>query len=536
MELPQQFPSFLLLFHLLLPGVASYSLLTGRFKPSGDAIRLTTTFTSLALGLTSLLLLVCVTAFPQLQTSAGEIQCVIAIPGDFLRPGMMDQINWGISPPSALFLCLLPWLTLTIQLFQRRSETTSLQSGCHLLLLGSLGIFIASQDIGSLLSSGAMCILLISFLIARNGVEEKRSGAGLFLSIQMTGLLIFAAGLAMFLAGAAAVRSAPYGTPGISSSSIPGLVEIVQTAMAEHPAVLPLWEEYRLLPAGLTLLGIVIMAAGFPMQVWLSEVSASASLGERLWLLAWVKGVLFTGFRLLQEIDPVAFSLFSLWGLAISIFGALFVSSLLFSQAYLPRLQSSALAWTQQLAFMSAFAAMQPFPNWLTSILVCHLAGMVLLTIALTTLSERSQSVEISSFRGLMGRAPWMQGVLVSCMLMLTLTPLSLGFFQGWLTSTALLQADTTWSSVYRVCFVVANLLALAGLARVTQLLCTGPLRLPEMAPPLRERTSQGTSTISLEFSLGQKTVLIFWALLGILVGVLFPVVMIFLGSPEVAI
>ncbi|WP_437228095.1 hypothetical protein SH661x_000718 [Planctomicrobium sp. SH661] len=445
-----------------------------------------------------------------------------ALPGSGHDPQFIDHVVWGVVPVTAVFLSLLPWLAMTAQAFTAESRQTTSRIATYLLLTGALALFIVGRDLGSLLSGAFFAILLIAFSIARNGIEDKRASASLFLSVQTLGLILLAAGLAMFMSTAAAIRSAPQGVPGESSATLTTLTEIIHTAIENHPAAEQLWGEYRTLPAFLVLAGIVVMGAGFPMQVWMSEVSATSSLPERLWLLTWVKAVFLIGLRLLVEIDAGALRDFAWWGLSISIPGALFVSSLLFSQAYLPRLQSSAVAWTQQILLIGAFAVTAELNQWLVPMLICQTAALTLFTIALTTISERFRSVEISSFQGLIHRASWLLPTLITCLLTLTLTPHALGLMQAWLATVTLQGSETWWGSTARLLYLLADILALAGLARVTRQLCTGNLRLPEMSPGLRERVEIVSPAVSLDLSRWQTVLVWGWAILALAPAFLF--------------
>lgn len=514
MDLVQHFAPSLLLAHVICPLFVGLLLTSGHIKSNRIAQQIATGV-NLLLAALSILLLVSLFQGAALERSlpgaTSEIRFSWPPSNDGASPPLMGRVTWAIVPENAPFLCLLPWLSLTVQLFTTTAESGFRRTGMNLMLLGTLGLFTVSTDVGSLLSGAFFSVLLVSLLVARHGTPLKRSAASLFLIIQMTGLMLFAAGLAIFVANAGAIRSAPHGLPGNGSTTLPELAAIIQSAVHQHPAAEQLWGEYRTLPSWLVLCGIVIMGAAFPMQVWVSEVSDSAALGERLWLLGWVKAALLVGLRWLSLLDPEALRSFGMWGLAISIAGALFASSLLLAQAYLPRLQSSGLLWTQQVALISAFAATRDLDQWLIPLLISHMAALVLFIITLTMISERYFSPELTSFQGLSARADWLTPVLATCMLTLTLSPLGLGLLHAWLATATLLGSETWWGALLRLIYLMANLLALAGLARITQQLCTGTFRSPEMAPGLRERACLPEPTATLQLSRVQTMLMFGW-------------------------
>jgi len=540
MELMQLNASYLLLFHVICPFVCGLLLFSNSSKPYRRGANSLTIGLHLLLVTTSLGLLILMLG--RLVQTGAPVPIRLDIPislslftissGSGTSPELMSRLVWGIDLESAIFLCLLPWLSLTAELFTTTAQRSLNRTAANLLLLGSLSLFVVGWDLGTLLCGGLVTILLIALLVVQHGGEGKRVSTNIFLTIQICGLLLLASSLGMFVASAGIVPSAPIDLPGKSSTVLPEVADRIQTAVATHPASSRLWDEYRLLPSGLMLCSLLIMAAGFPIQVWLSEVSESAALGERLWLVVWVKAVLFIGLRLLNTLDPEALQTFGWWGLMISILGAIFVASLILSQAYLPRIQSSGLAWTQQMALIAAFCAAHSLNSWLVPLLICQTAGLVLFSVALTLISERYQSVEIASFRGLAQRAGWLLPVLLICLLTLTLTPFSLGLTESWLVSATLQNGEDHWGSLLRLIYLLADLLALAGLARVTQQLCTGPLRLPEMSPGLRERAQLPPPTTTLNLSGSQLCLLAVWGALAIAAASSPPVLRIFNGLP----
>jgi len=546
MELMQRSASYLFSFHVICPFVCGLLLLSRSPKPHSRTSNSLTIGVHLLLATTSLCLLVLMLGRLVQTGELAPIRLDIPIsipvstpifapspssePGDSLE--LMDRLVWGVDLESVIFLCLLPWLSLSAELFTAVEGRSLRRTAANLLLLGSLGLFVVGWDLGSLLCGGLVTILLMTLLVVQHGGEEKRTSANVFLTVQICGLLLLASSLGMFVASAGIVPSAPVDLPGKSSTVLPDVAEKIQTAVTTHPASAQLWGEYRLLPSGLMLCSLLLMAGGFPIQVWLSEVSESAALSERLWLVIWVKAVLFIGLRLLTALDPEALQTFGWWGLMISIPGALFVASLILSQAYLPRIQSSGLAWTQQMALITACCAPHSLNAWLVPLLICQTAGMVLFSIALTLISERYQSVEISSFQGLAQRSGWLLPVLIVCLLTLTLSPLSLGLMDSWLVSATLQTSESNWGSLFRLIYLLADLLALAGLARVTQQLCTGPLRSPEMSPGLRERAQLSPPTTSLSLSGMQLCLLTVWGVLAIVAALFLPMLRVFSSLP----
>jgi len=524
-EFAQRLTPGLLLFQLLAPWIAAIVLSFPRFRVDRKTEWLVF-LVHLLLAVSGLVLAGCVLFLSHSEsvTVTVPIEFVVPLGNVSSTSSLLSHLVWELDSPAAFWMCLIPWIAISAQIFSTEMIATSSQITGHLWLTASLNLFIAAGDVGSLAVGAGATILFLAARIAWFGGDDKRNTAVQFLMLQLSGLMLMVAGLGLFVASASLIRSAPFGPPRPSSFSFPELESFLQTAITNHPAAEQLWGEYRVLPSALMLLGIMMMAAGFPMQVWLSESSASAALGERLWQLAWVKGVLFTGLRLLAALDPEALHSFGWWGLIISIPGAIFVSSLLFSQAYLSRMQSSCLAWTQQLGLIAAFTATQHLELWLVPLLFSQLAGMVLFTVALTTISERYRSVEMASFQGLSARAGWLLPVLATCMITFTLTPLGIGLIQGWLVSTTLQGTESLAGTLLRGGYFLANLLALGGLVRITHQLCTGPLRLPEMAPGLRERTQLPASIVTLQLSRGQLILLAAWGVLAVVMAVSGPI------------
>lgn len=522
MESVQRLAPYLLLFQVLFPFVSG-SLLIVRPLGSGRALRCGVAAVHLCLAVTSLALLGSVFLLPSAGAASAALQFTIPLlPGSHPLPLMRD-LAWMLDLESAAFLSLIPWVALSAQIFTTEQEQTASQLAGNLFLTGSLSLFLVAGEVASLMCGAGFSVLLISSRLIRFGGVDKRTSASQFLTLQFIGGGLLAISLGMFAASAGLIRSAPQERPGSSTFNLMELGHLIQGSIASHPAAEQLWGESRVLPSCLMLCGLLIMAGGFPMQVWLSEVGASAALGERLWLVAWVKCVLLVGLRLLMALDPEALRSFGWCGLVISIPGALFVASLLLSQAYLPRIQSSGLAWTQQVALIAVFSATRDLQIWLVPLLICHLAALMLFTIGLSTISERYRSVEISSFQGLSSRTGWLLPVLLVPLLTLTLSPFALGLMEVWLVSATLQGSQQVFGSMLNLLFLLADLLAVAGLARILRQLCTGPLRLPEMSPGLRERTPLAAPVATLTFSVGQCLVLGAWSVLAILAAFSFP-------------
>jgi hypothetical protein len=520
MELMQLIAPSLLLFHVVCPFVAGVLLACGAIRSTVHA-RWLSIGTNLVLTGTALVLFVFLNRTP--LPGVTSIQFVATLPTVTSTSDLVHYVIWGLIPSTGGLLCLVPWVAITALLLTPSEEFSVARHRSQLLSVAALGLLITGWDIGSMLTGTFLSAALIAEQICLYGRDERRSASRLFLTYQVIGGFLLAAGISMIIASLGVVRSAPRGVPGDSVASLPELMSLLQGALESHPAASQLWGEYRTVPCVLMLLGIGIMAAIFPVQVWMSEVIDSSSLPERLWLIFRVKAILLIGLRWVNILVPETFHGLTWWGLVISAPGAVFVASLLFSQAYLPRIQSSAVMWTQQLAFMIAFAATTDFDTWMGALLVSQLAGLVLLTITLTTITDRFRSIELASYQGLSAQAGWIAPALVSCCLILTLTPLGLGLLNLWL-MTATLQGSGAPGEVFlRGCFFVANLLALAGLVRVTRTLLTGERRVPEMSPILLARIGETPPVRTLELTGVQMFILMTWGMIALITGIWFP-------------
>lgn len=520
MELVRLIAPPLLLFHILCPLVVGLLMASGAIRSPVHARRIALG-TNLVLTGTALALFALLIRSP--LPGITSIQFVGTLPAIAPSSDLVQRVVWGLVPATGGLLCLIPWVAITALLFTPADQFSVSRQRSQMLTVGALGILIVAWDIGSMLTGTLLAAALIAEQICHYGGENRRPASRLFMTMQTIGGVLFAAGTSMIIASLAVVRAAPRGVPGDSVTSLPELTSLLQGALEAHPAALQLWGEYRSVPCVLMLLGIGMMGAIFPLQVWMSEVNDSASLSERLWLIFWVKAILLVGLRWLQLLVPETLHGMAWWGLAISAPGAVFIASLLFSQAYLPRIQSSALMWTQQLGIMAALAATNDFETWMGALLVSQLAGLVLLTLTLTTITDRFRSIELASYQGLSGQAGWIAPALVSCCLVLTLTPLGLGLLNLWLLTATLQGSGVPGEFLLRICFFTANLLALAGLVRVTRTLATGDRRVPEMSPVLRERIGLPPAASSLSLSGLQTFILMTWGMIALVTGLWFP-------------
>jgi hypothetical protein len=266
---------------------------------------------------------------------------------------------------------------------------------------------------------------------------------------------------------------------------------------------------------------------------WFSESVTAAATGERLWLIAWMKVVLLVAGRVLFQLDRDAMAALATWGSILIVAGAVFTAAQLYAHTDFPKLQSAALFWSQQIAALTLFLLPGKIDRVLMPLLLVQLAGLVLWSISLSTISDRYGSVELNAYQGLSHQAGWLGPALLTATMLLTLTPLGTGLFQAWLATTAYLNAESLWGSCCRLGILMADLLVLAGFLRVGCRLVSGPPRLPEMSPVLRARAGISVPQTSLQLSLTEGVLLWGWGMAGVLAAILLPLFMLLAGGND---
>ncbi|SFH54791.1 proton-conducting transporter transmembrane domain-containing protein [Planctomicrobium piriforme] len=458
-----------------------------------------------------------------LNGTGGGVEVAWPIPSWGTGSSLANRVVWQIDLMTAGFVALLPWVSLTASLFTEPVEARQQQISGNLLLVGALQFFAGGGDIGSCFAGLFASALLISLMIAWYGGEAKRSVAWMFLATQWIGGLLVMGGLGMLIAAASLIRSAPRGVPGDASAAIPELAKILQEAFERHSAARELWGEFRGLPMLFIVVGFLLMSGCFPVHAWLTRSLLAAPLAVRVWIAAWVKGVMLIGLKFISQLDAQTIADLQGWGWTVALLGGLFMAGLLLVQADFGRLLAAAIVWTQAVATISICGATRDFERLLVPLLLSQMAALILLTVALSILPARCRSIELGSYQGLWSRTGWIGPTLLVCLLLLTLTPASAGLFQAWLGFASLQGWEKGWGLAAWVLNILANGVALAGFVRIARQLVTGPLRLPEMSPGLRERVSSPPPEIDLTLSRAQRWLLCVWAFIGLATAFLYP-------------
>ncbi|WP_437187314.1 hypothetical protein SH668x_000704 [Planctomicrobium sp. SH668] len=511
MQLTQHLVPYLLLFQLLFPALAAAIVFLLLQRCPKVAARLSVVVYGL-LALTGLVLLREAQLLPALEDfdNAITIEWQLRSP----QPGHQwaDRISWRLTSDSALLIAVLPWVGVTTQLFSRSPVNTSQRTSLNLLIASLVSLFIVGDDFGTLLSSGFFTAILISLSVATSGIQHRRRSANVFLVMQVIGLILMGASLAMFSSSASMIQSVPVAAPGETKATIFELASRIQTAFQLHPAATELWGEYRELPSLIWILGLAIASGCFPFHLWFSEVNASSHLQDRIWILVWSKVLLFVGVSTLMELDPEAVKNFGNWALYITVSGASFVALMMFSHAQLPEILSNTVIWTQQITLISVIAIPDAIGALLSGLVIGEIASLILLSVTVSTITERFRSTELVRYQGLNAIAPWLPPTLLLCCLTLTLTPGVTGFAQAWSAMISLEGIGTSGGAALRWVVLISNLLAVAGLLRLFRQLGSGDLHLPEHPQPLREQLQSSDAKASLCFTAFQYSLFIFWA------------------------
>jgi hypothetical protein len=511
----------LLLLHVLLPFAAGGMLAVfgnSRCRRHCEPVLL------FGLACTSLLLLVYAIA-SSLDPGLAPVFVSWNLPGAQRGIDLVDRVLWGADLPTSAFLAVIPWLAMTAAR-AGHGDSQSGQPQTQLWLLGAMDLFLVGRDFGSILAGAGIVAAILSIRIARFGGRSKRSGAATLMSVQYIGICLMGFALSGFSASAGVIRGAPRGTPAASVTTLPDLADHLHHSFQTRPGAMELWSDSRGLPVLLMVIGSGLLCAAFPLHSWFSEAMTAAAIGDRLWLIAWTKAVLFVSVSFLFYLDPGLIEELSSIGSVVVLAGSVFAASQIYSQNDFPRLQSSALLWSQQLALFACFLFPATIEYALMPTLLVQLAGLILWSMSLSTISERYGSIELSAYQGLADRAEWLPAALLASAMLLTLTPLGMGLFQAWLATTSALNADLGWSICCRWGVLVADLFALAGFLRVYWRLVSGPSRVPEMSPALQARMETAVPVRNLQLSFLKRVLLWGWGIAGILGAIVFPLLL----------
>ncbi len=461
------------------------------------------------------------------QTLRGEpavIRISQALPLSPL-PTVLDQLSWRLDHITVGIVTLLPWASLTIYLFAERPELRRKFLVPNFLLIGAFQFFLVGSDIGSCLTGGFAAALIISYLMVSIGNQKQRHLESDFLTVQWIGGMMLAAGLAMFIAASSLTQAAPRGLPGNSSAILNNLGETVQSAVTQHEAASEFWKDSRGLPLLIIVLAIVLMSGCFPVHIWLSRALSQNSLGLRIWLIVWAKGMLLLGLKWISLLDQQTIIDLQGWGLFFSLAGAIFMGSLMFGHSRHEAFFAATVGWTQAIACLAICGAGQNFDRIVTPWLLCQCGALILLAISTSFLMQQTTKQDEFADAPTEANPNWLAPVLAICLISLTFTPLAIGAFQGWLTFAALRNWNETGTYPVWTMLLIANLMALAGLIRFIQRALASQTNDPEdsTSPILIEPIS--TLTIM------QRITLCYWGLLAIGLGFLFPL---FLQIPRI--
>jgi|GEM_PF-1947529 len=462
------------------------------------------------------------------EIGAGPLLVRIPLPGNWIGPGILNQLVWRMDLFNAGILPFLFLTALTVPAFAPAlADPHERGTGPRtLLLVGSLQLFLAGDDLGSCLSGGLLAAMLLVPILGQAGGEERRTAARQFLTTQWVGLMLLAAGIMMAAAAISLASAAPRGLPHNVALNLTDLTQGLQSAAIQHSATGILWKELRGVPTLLIVISFLILSAGFPFHVWLGPTFLNSPLSGRLWVALGVKLALLVGLRWLGELEPEVFPTLRHWGWICVLPGLLFAASQLLGHADFGRILAAAVFWSQQLILLGICAGNGSMNTALIPLILAQQAGLVLLIISLSTLSARYQSFELASFQGLAERATWLRPALLCSIFTLTLTPLPSGLLQAWVLFTSL-QNETGWTALlgWGAC-VAANLMALAGLIRIVHRLVTGPVREPVIPVPLRDRVAVPVQEISLTLNSWQTGLLVLWGTVALGAGTLLTLVL----------
>ncbi|WP_437205079.1 hypothetical protein [Planctomicrobium sp. SH664] len=435
------------------------------------------------------------------------------------KPSLFDRVTWSVGGLNGFLVALLPGAYFTTTLFPPDGpQRTALR---NLGLLATMNLAFLGWDLGSLFTGGSLTLLTLAVALARSGGAEKRSWASMFLTSQVTGWLLVLGGLATLIGILAVIRQAPQGPPGTSTASLAELGRELKSSTFQNPAARHLLSQYAGLPRFLLGAGALLAVGLFPLHSWIFRSFSSASLSERIWLIVWVKGSFLVLARLFSTLLPDALPSLMPIGLTLAMFGSFYAGLMILSQGEFPGLHASILLWTSQIVVPLAIFLPAEMQGLVGCIVGCQLAALMLFVVATSILQDRYQTPELMAFQGVSSRAGWLGPALLVATAFLTLTPSAAGLYLAWHTTGVLRVANL--AAVGPIGFLVGNLIALAGLLRVSTRLLAGPLRLPEMSPGLLERSQLPTESRSLELTGLQQTMLFLWGLWAFFIALSFP-------------
>jgi formate hydrogenlyase subunit 3/multisubunit Na+/H+ antiporter MnhD subunit len=484
----QHLPQYLLLFHGLFPILATV-LVWCLVSREPVAVRLSGVAGIVGI-VTSLLLLISLigdaremgslpidAAASEETQSRNGIVVSWSIPLPSGTKPFLSELTWRFDSWNGGLILLLPWVHLTAVLFgwscprtgdTDRREPIGAGGGAGKASLGlaayaAFNLAMLASDWSSLFTGLFLSSGLLAVQMAFWGRGEKRVAARSFMTVHTTGLLLMVGGCGMLIAAAALLQSAPAGPPRDAPGSAMQLQQAVQSALMRHPAATFIWPQYVTLPVVLLVLGGVVCTATFPAHSWLARTMAAADLPGQLMVLVWTKGIVLVVVSVVAAASPEGLEGIAFWWVFPLAVGCLYSSLLLLADEDLPHMLASALLWSNHLWLL--MLALTGNAGTFLSLMIPHIAGLVLLAIALSRAGQRAGD------GGDAGTSPngetnWMTLCLLSAVVALSLMPGLVGLGALW-TMTRQLSQITLWGTGGHLLLLFVALVALAGLLRM---------------------------------------------------------------------
>lgn len=371
------------------------------------------------------------------------IRWTVSLPFLPFESGLLDQLSLRLDAISWALIVLSSCVAITSlwgQSFRKEQSGPS-----PLAMLVGVDFLLLGDDVMTLMTGATITIAVLA--LQTGGAAGRLSR----LTFYPMGWFTVFAGVAWLTASAATVRAAPHGLPGVTTTGLFDLVQLIQRAAGQHPAARLAWEQLQALPTFSLLLGVGVVAGLVPFHRSLATFLAKGSLHERLWGIVLAKGALILVVKLLVLPSPAD------WGHFVQPFnpyvllGFIYCSLLLMTNSEADVRLARAVIWSQQVTFLGLVVNPEASLSVLLLSEIVHVAGLVLLCL---------DDEQVGRSNGTSVSIPALLGVIS-----LSVTPGAAGMVFLW-QATLQMSMESTQGGLILVLFLAFLLVSIAGMTR----------------------------------------------------------------------
>lgn len=315
--------------------------------------------------------------------------------------GLFGQVSFYFDFIALIMLTLLAFLAWTNVLSRQASSQKASIWNVTALFLGSL-ITIAAND-GFSLMAGIAIISMALLALDSSAREDSNPGQASTLTMSVIGWTTLLGGVAFLVASAAIVRSAPHGLPGLTTSNLHELTELIRRSALQHPAAKLTWEQYQLVPTAALLIGVGVLSGIFPFHSLFARNIENGSLLTRLWMLMISKIAMLIFYRLSIASDLASWAAIAELLTLPALFGFVYASYLLYSSTNAETHLSRSIIWSQQFTLLCWVLLPQAAPTALWLNVIVQFSGLVLLCLVIELADHHAEdSLFIPKFIGIL--------------------------------------------------------------------------------------------------------------------------------------